>query len=100
MSMTVCQRIYDQPNPELRQRGYHYQRQLIEALRRRDTEAARRIVSDHMQAAQALMEEREALLEKTFFKADGESATGPSREYLALSDFTEAEERRHGGKSP
>ena len=84
---------------ELRQRGYHYQRQLIEALRRRDTDAARRIVSDHMLAAQALMEEREALLKKTFFKAEGEAGAGPSREYLALSDFTEAGVRRRSGES-
>ncbi|MCE8018580.1 FadR family transcriptional regulator [Halomonas sp. MCCC 1A11036] len=88
MSMTVCQRIYDQPYPELRQRGYHYQRQLIDALRRRDGVAARRIVSDHMQAAQALMEEREALLEKTFFKADAGANTDLSSEYLALTGYT------------
>jgi GntR family transcriptional regulator, transcriptional repressor for pyruvate dehydrogenase complex len=87
MSMTVCQRIYDQPYPELRQRGYHYQRQLIDALRRRDNTEARRIVSDHMQAAQILMEAREALLEKTFFKADGGSDSDLSREYLALTGY-------------
>ncbi len=98
MSMTVCQRIYAQPNPELRQRGYHYQRQLIEALRQRDTDAARRIVSDHMLAAQALMEEQAALLEKTFFKANGEAETSLSREYLALSDFTETGERKGGAR--
>lgn len=98
MSMTVFQRIYDQPYPELRQRGYHYQSQLIDALRRQDNEEARRIVSHHMQAAQTLMEEREALLEKVFFKADREAGAGPSREYLALTDFTESGGQKNGGQ--
>ncbi|MDW7745954.1 FadR/GntR family transcriptional regulator [Halomonas sp.] len=85
MSMTTCQRIYDQPYPELRRRGHDYQRRLIEALRRQDTAAAREIMAEHMHAAQGLMEAREAMLERTFFKAGTSDMEGPSRDYLALS---------------
>lgn len=88
MSLTVCHKIYNQPYPELRQRGYHFQRQLINALRLRDMEEARRIVSQHMQAAQELMEAREAMLEKAFFKASDSSETVPNQDYLALADYT------------
>lgn len=85
MSMTTCQRIYNQPYPELRRRGHDYQRRLVEALRRRDTAEASDIMAEHMRAAQALMEAREAMLDRTFFKAGTTDAQGPSREYLALS---------------
>lgn len=90
MSLTVCQKIYNQPYPELRESGYHYQRQLIDALRQRDMEEARHIVSQHMQAAQDLMEAREAVLERAFFKAGDEAETTPSRDYLALSNYAMA----------
>ncbi|PAU79097.1 FadR/GntR family transcriptional regulator [Halomonas salipaludis] len=83
MNHTVCQRIYQQPYPELRQRGHDYQQQLIAALRDANAERASRVMAEHMRAAQALMETREAMLEKTFFKATGAAST-PSREYLAL----------------
>ncbi|MBD3894242.1 FadR family transcriptional regulator [Halomonas sp. ML-15] len=83
MSHTVCLRIYQHPYPELRQRGHDYQQQLIAALRDGDADRASRVMAEHMCAAQALMEEREAMLEKSFFKAAG-AASSPSREYLAL----------------
>ena len=87
MSLTVCQKIYDLPYPELRQRGYRYQRRLVDALRAANMEEARRIVSEHMQAAQELMESREAMLEKAFFKASSDAGEGANRDYLALVDY-------------
>lgn len=90
MSHTNCQRIYEQPYPELRQRGHDYQRRLINALRQGDAAKARQIMAEHMQAAQALMEAREAMLDKAFFKAGKVSDDGPSREYLALSGLSSA----------
>ncbi|WP_148253114.1 FadR/GntR family transcriptional regulator [Aidingimonas lacisalsi] len=93
MSLTTCQRIYDQPYPELRRQGHDYQRRLVDALRRGQVETASDIMAEHMQAAQALMEEREAMLDKAFFKADADEA-GPSHEYLALSGlFTRTDEK-------
>lgn len=88
MSLTTCQRIYDQPYPELRQRGYHFQRRLLEALRRNAMDEASRIMAEHMQAAQALMEAREATLDKAFFRAGASPDEAPSREYLALRDYS------------
>ena len=49
--LTICKRIYDQPNPELRERGVSYQEQLIEALCTRDAETARAVMQAHMRAA-------------------------------------------------
>lgn len=86
MHMTVCQRIYSKPYPELRRRGHDYQRRLVEALRHQQTEQASAIMAEHMRAAQALMEEREAMLERTFFKAEASDDQGPSQDYLALSE--------------
>lgn len=83
MHHTVCQRIYQHPYPELRQRGHDYQRRLLAALYRGDAGTASRIMLEHMETAQALMEAREAMLAKTFFRADDGNDT-PSREYLAL----------------
>lgn len=92
MNMTVCQRIYAQPNPELRRQGYDYQRQLLEALRKGDIELGCKIVSEHMQMAQTLMEAREAMLEKTFFKAGSDGAIDSNRDYLALTGYTQAKQ--------
>ncbi|WP_089796902.1 hypothetical protein [Halomonas korlensis] len=88
MSLTTCQRIYQQPYPELRRRGHDYQRQLLGALRQGNIDEARTIMADHMLTAQALMESREAMLDKAFFKADEASTQGPSREYLALRNLS------------
>ncbi|MBB3139287.1 FadR/GntR family transcriptional regulator [Halomonas organivorans] len=90
MSLTTCQRIYEQPYPELRQRGYDFQRRLLDALRDDDIDRARHIMTEHMQAAQALMEAREATLDKAFFRADDTAGESPSREYLALRDLSNA----------
>ncbi len=88
MSLTTCQRIYQQPYPELRRRGHDYQRQLLGALHQGNIDEARAIIADHMHTAQALMESREAMLDKAFFKAGEASTQGPSREYLALRDLS------------
>lgn len=89
MSMTICQRIYAQPSPELspqlRQRGHDYQQRLLEALRHNRTAEASAIMAEHMGAAQILMEKQEAMLERTFFKAQGSTSPALSRDYLALS---------------
>ncbi len=86
MSMTVCQRIYARPYPELRRRGHDYQRRLVEALRHQRTDEASAIMAEHMRAAQTLMEEREAMLERTFFRAETADGQSPSRDYLALNE--------------
>ena len=64
--LTICRRIYDQPNPELRERGVSYQEQLIEALCARDAETARAVMQAHMRAAQRMMLAQEAQLTKGF----------------------------------
>lgn len=88
MSLTTCQRIYDHPYPELRQRGFDFQRRLIDALQDNDMNRACRVMAEHMEAAQALMEAREATFDKAFFLADDTADGSPSREYLALRDFS------------
>lgn len=64
--LTVCKRIYDQPNPELRERGVSYQEQLIAALQARDADEARAIMQAHMRAAQRIMLAQEAQVTKGF----------------------------------
>ena len=64
--LTICKRIYDQPNPELRERGVSYQEQLIEALSAGDSETARAVMQAHMRAAQRMMLAQEAQLTKGF----------------------------------
>jgi GntR family transcriptional regulator, transcriptional repressor for pyruvate dehydrogenase complex len=66
--LTVCRRIYDEPNPDLRETGLSYQVRLLRALRREDAAAAREIMSEHMRAAQRYMEEREAVLQARFLQ--------------------------------
>lgn len=97
MNLTVCRRIYEQPNSELRRQGYDYQRQLLDSLRKGDIEQGCRIVSKHMQTAQTLMEEREAMLEKSFFKAGADSDIDSNRDYLALEGYTEPKEAGQSG---
>lgn len=64
--LTICKRIYDRPNPELRERGVSYQEQLIEALCVRDAETARAVMQAHMRAAQRMMLDREAQVTRGF----------------------------------
>ncbi|MFV1850474.1 MAG: FadR/GntR family transcriptional regulator [Thalassospira sp.] len=88
MNLTVCKKIYDQPNTELRETGRNYQFRLIEALRKADGETARAVTYQHMCAAQRLMEEQEAVVENRFLKSgniDLPRDLPPSAELRALS---------------
>lgn len=67
-NLTVCRRIYDQPQPRLREHAMHYQLQLLHALRDEDAEAARAIMREHMLAARAYMEQCEAQLREGFLR--------------------------------
>jgi GntR family transcriptional regulator, transcriptional repressor for pyruvate dehydrogenase complex len=66
--LTVCRRIYDTPNPDLRKSGHFFQVMLVQALRRKDEEAVRRIMYEHMCTAQGHMEEREAVVQSSFLR--------------------------------
>lgn len=64
--LAVCRRIYERPNPELRERGLSYQAQLIEAFIAKDAAAARSIMKAHMTSAKRLMEAQEAIVNHGF----------------------------------
>ena len=64
--ITVTRQLYAPPNAELWQRGRDYQMRLLDALRTGDAEAARKIMADHMETAQALMEGQEARMVRQF----------------------------------
>ncbi|MFQ5971291.1 MAG: FadR/GntR family transcriptional regulator [Alphaproteobacteria bacterium] len=66
--LTVCRRIYERPNPDLRESGLSYQVTLIQALRRHDSSAAQRVMFEHMCAAQRLMEAQEAHVRASFLR--------------------------------
>jgi GntR family transcriptional regulator, transcriptional repressor for pyruvate dehydrogenase complex len=66
--LMVCRRIYEQPNPDLRESGLSYQVRLLRALRRGDGAAAREVMFEHMCTAQRYMEEREAVLQAKFLQ--------------------------------
>lgn len=66
--MAVCRRIYDAPNPALRDTALHYQLRLLRALRAHDAGAAREIMREHMLAAQAYMERVEAEVRPRFLR--------------------------------
>ena len=64
--MTVYRKLYDKPNTELWEKGRASQLDLVEALRRADANAARRIMAEHMNTAEALMLAQEAELSRSF----------------------------------
>lgn len=70
-NLSICRRIYDTPNPELRESALHYQVRLIEALRKEDAVRAASIMFEHMCAAQDYMEACEAEIQDGFLKFDG-----------------------------
>lgn len=70
-NLSICRRIYDTPNPELRESALHYQFRLIEALRDADADRARDIMFEHMCAAQDYMEACEAEIKDGFLKFGG-----------------------------
>jgi len=59
--MTVCREIYSRPNPELRERGLHYQVQLLRAIKAGDAERTRSIMREHMEEAERYMLTRAVL---------------------------------------
>ena len=71
--LTVCKRIYEQPNPELRQTGLTYQQKLIEAFLSRDSRQAREVMKKHMRTARRIMLAQEAQLKKGFLSLTDES---------------------------
>ena len=56
-----CRAIYQTPNPGLRETGIFYQIELIKAIRARNADKARTIMSEHMIEAEAYMQERARL---------------------------------------
>jgi GntR family transcriptional repressor for pyruvate dehydrogenase complex len=67
-NLTICKRIYDRPNPGLREHALHYQLRLIRALKASDAQAARAITLEHMQVAARYMEESEAFFSGGFLR--------------------------------
>lgn len=64
--LTICRKIYRTPNPDLRESGFSYQRRLLKALQRSDSEEVRAIMYDHMCTAQRHMERAEAFVQNRF----------------------------------
>ncbi len=64
--LTVYRRLYEPPNVELWAKGRAYQARLIEALRHGQADEARRVMAEHMQTAQSLMEAQEAEMQRGF----------------------------------
>lgn len=64
--LTVYRRLYEPPNLELWRKGREHQIDLLSALRSGDSEAAYRIMLDHMKTAQILMEDQEAEVLRRF----------------------------------
>ncbi|MCT8997860.1 FadR/GntR family transcriptional regulator [Chelativorans intermedius] len=67
-NLAVCRRIYDRPNPALRESGLSYQTRLIAALRAGDSESVRAIMYQHMLAAWRYMEACEAEVRADFLR--------------------------------
>lgn len=67
--LTVYRKLYDPPNPTLWARGIAYQTDLLAALRAGDADAARRIMAAHMETAQSLMTEQQAVVLRKFMRA-------------------------------
>ncbi len=64
--LTVYRKLYEPPNLELWRRGRAFQLDLVEALRTGDADMARRVMRDHMETAQKLMEAQEAEMQRRF----------------------------------
>ncbi len=77
--LAVCERIYEQPNPELTAHGHRYHVRLMEAFRAGDGARARTLMAEHIADAERLMMESEAVLERRFLMPeDLTGSTGPS----------------------
>ncbi|APZ41795.1 hypothetical protein BW247_00700 [Acidihalobacter ferrooxydans] len=66
--LTIAHRIYAQPQPELRAGGHNYQKQLLDALERKDARRVRRIMREHMKFAQTHMQAQEMVILKRFLR--------------------------------
>ncbi len=64
--LTVYRRLYSPPNVELWQQGHDHQQALVKALRDGDPDAARAIMSDHMETAWKLMRRQEVKMQNRF----------------------------------
>ncbi len=64
--LTVFRGLYDPPNIELWRKGRQHQLQLVEALRRGESDNAREIMASHMRVAEELMRVQEAHLARRF----------------------------------
>lgn len=69
-NLSLCKKIYEKPNPVLREHALHYQVRLLQALKLQDKESVEEIMYDHMCAAQDYMIKCEAELKKEFLKLD------------------------------
>lgn len=77
--LAVCERIYEQPNPELTAHGHRYHVKLVEAFRTGDAARARSLMEEHIAEAERLMMESEAVIERRFLMPeDPTGATGSS----------------------
>jgi GntR family transcriptional regulator, transcriptional repressor for pyruvate dehydrogenase complex len=69
--LAVCRRIYERPNPELRESGLHYQERLVAALEQGSAGTARTVMEAHMREARRIMLAREAELTRGFLPTAG-----------------------------
>jgi len=69
-SLAICRRIYSKPNPKLRESGVNYQVRLLDAMHNGEEAEVRRIMYDHMCAAQKYMEACEAEMTNRFLRLD------------------------------
>lgn len=67
-NLSICRRIYDKPNPKLRETGLSYQVRLLSAFNDGDADLAREVMYQHMCAAQEYMEACEAELTSDFLR--------------------------------
>jgi len=65
-NLSICKRIYDKPNPELREAGLSYQVRLLTALKDGDAKSVHEIMYQHMCAAEQYMIACEAELTSGF----------------------------------
>lgn len=69
-NLSICKRIYDKPNPELREAGLSYQVRLLKALKAGDADTVRTIMYEHMCTAEEYMIACEAEMSSGFLSFD------------------------------
>ncbi|RDD60664.1 FadR/GntR family transcriptional regulator [Ferruginivarius sediminum] len=65
-NLAVCEEIYDRPQNDLTREGHAYHAALLTALREGNGATARRLMRDHIAAAEQIMLDSEAKLERRF----------------------------------